>query len=65
MTFVVIYVNDELHPTVYGPFRSVEKAIALSDRIEASIDDDRDDAGGGAGWVYWKCVLPPAAWGDD
>lgn len=61
-TYVVVYVSDDGLPYAYGPFRSQARADALAERCERDLDEDRDEAGGGAGMVMVRRVEPPEAW---
>lgn len=76
MSYVVVYVDDDMNPSAYGtatgrPFASHEAASRVHKRMDADLEECRDEAGGGAGHV---AVLPvqrlgswqrPAAGGPD
>jgi hypothetical protein len=52
MTFTVVYISDDLSPSCYGQFSTREAATKVAERMERDLDDDRDDSGGGVGWVH-------------
>lgn len=60
--FVVVHVTDDGGAEVYGTPTTWERAKARADRMEADLDELRDEAGGGAGSVMPCPVQPFARW---
>jgi hypothetical protein len=62
MTFTIVYVDDDMNPACYGTFRTREAAEARADRMNDSLDVERDIAGGGAGLVAVCSIQPLRTW---
>lgn len=62
--WTVVYVSDDMQPSVYGTYTSYDRARAARDRMDRDLENDRDMAGGGAGHVQVCRIQPARAWDE-
>lgn len=59
--WTVIYVPEDGSPQAYGVFKSYEAAVRVAERMERSLDPERDAAAGGVGMAWPSSIAPARA----